>query len=101
VVQDLFDKFGYEHGIARSINDAGQIVGSVWTTNQFPNSGYDEKACFWRLSDFSGGLLNNQGTFDMDLVRACKVAGSVTSSRVAGIGVKNGLARGFILDHAD
>jgi hypothetical protein len=94
------NKFGYADGIARSINDSGQIVGSV-SNIPYPNSGYDEKACFWRLSDFSGGLLNNQGTFNMDLVRAYKVASSSTSSRVAGIGVKNGLARGFILDHAD
>lgn len=99
VSQVPLDRFGYQHGIARSVNDAGQIVGSVWNI-QYPNSGYDEKACFWRISG-GGGLLNNQGTFDMDLVRAHKVASSSTSSRVAGIGVKNGLARGFILDHAD
>jgi hypothetical protein len=104
VTQQQLDRYGYDHGIARSINDAGQIVGSVWNT-PYPNSGYDERACFWRLPSLGGGggLLNDQGSFNLTLIRAYKVASSSTSSRVAGFGIDNtsGYARGFILDHAD
>jgi len=97
VSQVLLDKYGYQNASAQAINDAGQIVGSVWNTSP----AYVEKACFWRVSG-GGGVLDD-GTFNMDLVRGQKVGPSSTSSKVAGIGVNKstGLSRGFILDHAD
>jgi hypothetical protein len=97
ISQTSLDKFGYEHGVALAINDAGQIVGSVWNTQ----ANTIERACFWRVSG-GGGVLDD-GTFNMDLVRAYKVGPSWSSSKVAGIGVNKTtlLPRGFVLDHAD
>jgi hypothetical protein len=82
VVQASLDKFSHDHGIALAINDSGQIVGSVFTS-QFPFGGYDERACFWRVSG-GGGVLDDD-TFNMDLIRAYKVGPSSGSSKVAGV----------------
>ena len=86
---------GLSEGVARGINDAGDIVGSAWTSGQ-------EVACRWNYSGSVIVLNNYSGDTNWNLVQAYKVSSTAGGRKIVGVGWHtNGgsaLMRGFVFN---
>jgi len=80
-------------GSARAVNDAGDIVGSVW------GGSAGEVACLWSSSGTVTVLSSIYPDLNWSFTRAYKINSSGAGRKIVGFGTHNGSQRGFVLSN--